>query len=78
MDHDTASEMSSAGSYSVPRRLTSHLGTKVTFSLKKKKKTHLGLFSFGEILTRKIISCHTLTDKCQIYCYRLKFDYLDQ
>lgn len=29
VDHDAASEMSSAGSYSVPRRLTSHLGTKV-------------------------------------------------
>nr|XP_014351222.1 PREDICTED: adenomatous polyposis coli protein [Latimeria chalumnae] len=30
MDHDTASVMSSSSTYSVPRRLTSHLGTKVT------------------------------------------------
>ncbi|NXF40348.1 APC protein, partial [Nyctibius bracteatus] len=30
MDHETASVMSSSNNYSVPRRLTSHLGTKVT------------------------------------------------
>lgn len=30
LDHDSSNDMSSAGSYSVPRRLTSHLGTKVS------------------------------------------------
>ncbi|KAL0183105.1 hypothetical protein M9458_022480, partial [Cirrhinus mrigala] len=42
VDHDTASEMSSAGSYSVPRRLTSHLGTKVemVYSLLSMLGTH--------------------------------------
>ncbi|XP_077099797.1 adenomatous polyposis coli protein [Siphateles boraxobius] len=61
VDHDTASEMSSAGSYSVPRRLTSHLGTKVemVYSLLSMLGTH-----DKDDMSRTLLAMSSSQDSC--------------
>uniref|UniRef100_A0AAR2LH50 APC regulator of WNT signaling pathway n=1 Tax=Pygocentrus nattereri TaxID=42514 RepID=A0AAR2LH50_PYGNA len=61
VDHDTASEMSSGGSYSVPRRLTSHLGTKVemVYSLLSMLGTH-----DKDDMSRTLLAMSSSQDSC--------------
>lgn len=61
VDHDSASEMSSAGSYSVPRRLTSHLGTKVemVYSLLSMLGTH-----DKDDMSRTLLAMSSSQDSC--------------
>uniref|UniRef100_A0A8C1SPB4 APC regulator of WNT signaling pathway n=1 Tax=Cyprinus carpio TaxID=7962 RepID=A0A8C1SPB4_CYPCA len=61
VDHDAASEMSSAGSYSVPRRLTSHLGTKVemVYSLLSMLGTH-----DKDDMSRTLLAMSSSQDSC--------------
>ncbi|GAA6107689.1 adenomatous polyposis coli protein [Tachysurus ichikawai] len=61
IDHDTASEMSSGGSYSVPRRLTSHLGTKVemVYSLLSMLGTH-----DKDDMSRTLLAMSSSQDSC--------------
>ncbi|XP_059400468.1 adenomatous polyposis coli protein-like [Carassius carassius] len=61
VDHDAASEMSSAGNYSVPRRLTSHLGTKVemVYSLLSMLGTH-----DKDDMSRTLLAMSSSQDSC--------------
>lgn len=61
LDHDSVSEMSSAGSYSVPRRLTSHLGTKVemVYSLLSMLGTH-----DKDDMSRTLLAMSSSQDSC--------------
>ncbi|XP_022536604.2 adenomatous polyposis coli protein [Astyanax mexicanus] len=61
VDNDTASEMSSGGSYSVPRRLTSHLGTKVemVYSLLSMLGTH-----DKDDMSRTLLAMSSSQDSC--------------
>ncbi|XP_051542310.1 adenomatous polyposis coli protein isoform X2 [Myxocyprinus asiaticus] len=61
VDHDTVSEMSSTGSYSVPRRLTSHLGTKVemVYSLLSMLGTH-----DKDDMSRTLLAMSSSQDSC--------------
>lgn len=61
LDHDTASEMSCGGSYSVPRRLTSHLGTKVemVYSLLSMLGTH-----DKDDMSRTLLAMSSSQDSC--------------
>uniref|UniRef100_A0A9J8AYD6 APC regulator of WNT signaling pathway n=1 Tax=Cyprinus carpio carpio TaxID=630221 RepID=A0A9J8AYD6_CYPCA len=60
-DHDAASEINSAGSYSVPRRLTSHLGTKVemVYSLLSMLGTH-----DKDDMSRTLLAMSSSQDSC--------------
>ncbi|XP_062870908.1 adenomatous polyposis coli protein isoform X2 [Trichomycterus rosablanca] len=60
-DPDTVSEMSSGGSYSVPRRLTSHLGTKVemVYSLLSMLGTH-----DKDDMSRTLLAMSSSQDSC--------------
>ncbi|TRZ03658.1 hypothetical protein DNTS_002853, partial [Danionella cerebrum] len=59
--HEGASEMSSVGSYSVPRRLTSHLGTKVemVYSLLSMLGTH-----DKDDMSRTLLAMSSSQDSC--------------
>ncbi|XP_064412723.1 adenomatous polyposis coli protein isoform X2 [Latimeria chalumnae] len=61
MDHDTASVMSSSSTYSVPRRLTSHLGTKVemVYSLLSMLGTH-----DKDDMSRTLLAMSSSQDSC--------------
>ncbi|NWW10067.1 APC protein, partial [Oreocharis arfaki] len=61
MDHDTASVMSSSSNYSVPRRLTSHLGTKVemVYSLLSMLGTH-----DKDDMSRTLLAMSSSQDSC--------------
>ncbi|XP_021237226.1 adenomatous polyposis coli protein isoform X8 [Numida meleagris] len=61
MDHETASVMSSSNSYSVPRRLTSHLGTKVemVYSLLSMLGTH-----DKDDMSRTLLAMSSSQDSC--------------
>ncbi|TSM28162.1 Adenomatous polyposis coli protein [Bagarius yarrelli] len=61
LDQDTASEISSGGSYSVPRRLTSHLGTKVemVYSLLSMLGTH-----DKDDMSRTLLAMSSSQDSC--------------
>ncbi|NXA38662.1 APC protein, partial [Eudromia elegans] len=61
MDHETASVMSSSSSYSVPRRLTSHLGTKVemVYSLLSMLGTH-----DKDDMSRTLLAMSSSQDSC--------------
>ncbi|KAM6985880.1 adenomatous polyposis coli protein [Aplochiton taeniatus] len=61
LDHDSASEMSCSGSYSVPRRLTSHLGTKVemVYSLLSMLGTH-----DKDDMSRTLLAMSSSQDSC--------------
>ncbi|NWY08149.1 APC protein, partial [Nothoprocta ornata] len=61
MDHDTASVMSSSSSYSVPCRLTSHLGTKVemVYSLLSMLGTH-----DKDDMSRTLLAMSSSQDSC--------------
>ncbi|XP_053552556.1 adenomatous polyposis coli protein [Bombina bombina] len=61
VDHDTASVMSSNSSYSVPRRLTSHLGTKVemVYSLLSMLGTH-----DKDDMSRTLLAMSSSQDSC--------------
>ncbi|KAM4808474.1 adenomatous polyposis coli protein [Rhinophrynus dorsalis] len=60
-DHDTASVMSSSSTYSVPRRLTSHLGTKVemVYSLLSMLGTH-----DKDDMSRTLLAMSSSQDSC--------------
>uniref|UniRef100_A0A8V0XZP1 APC regulator of WNT signaling pathway n=1 Tax=Gallus gallus TaxID=9031 RepID=A0A8V0XZP1_CHICK len=61
MDHETASVMSSSNNYSVPRRLTSHLGTKVemVYSLLSMLGTH-----DKDDMSRTLLAMSSSQDSC--------------
>ncbi|XP_054253921.1 adenomatous polyposis coli protein isoform X3 [Indicator indicator] len=61
MDHETASVMSSSSNYSVPRRLTSHLGTKVemVYSLLSMLGTH-----DKDDMSRTLLAMSSSQDSC--------------
>ncbi|XP_063067736.1 adenomatous polyposis coli protein [Engraulis encrasicolus] len=61
LDHESGSEMSCAGSYSVPRRLTSHLGTKVemVYSLLSMLGTH-----DKDDMSRTLLAMSSSQDSC--------------
>ncbi|XP_060617880.2 adenomatous polyposis coli protein isoform X1 [Anolis sagrei] len=61
MDHETSSVMSSNSSYSVPRRLTSHLGTKVemVYSLLSMLGTH-----DKDDMSRTLLAMSSSQDSC--------------
>ncbi|XP_075788130.1 adenomatous polyposis coli protein isoform X3 [Pelodiscus sinensis] len=61
MDHETASVMSSSSTYSVPRRLTSHLGTKVemVYSLLSMLGTH-----DKDDMSRTLLAMSSSQDSC--------------
>ncbi|KAJ7417689.1 hypothetical protein WISP_63239 [Willisornis vidua] len=61
MDHETASVMSSGSNYSVPRRLTSHLGTKVemVYSLLSMLGTH-----DKDDMSRTLLAMSSSQDSC--------------
>ncbi|OXB55175.1 hypothetical protein ASZ78_015528 [Callipepla squamata] len=61
LDHETASVMSSSNNYSVPRRLTSHLGTKVemVYSLLSMLGTH-----DKDDMSRTLLAMSSSQDSC--------------
>ncbi|XP_056592135.1 adenomatous polyposis coli protein isoform X2 [Triplophysa dalaica] len=61
LDHDSSNDMSSAGSYSVPRRMTSHLGTKVemVYSLLSMLGTH-----DKDDMSRTLLAMSSSQDSC--------------
>nr|XP_023651855.1 adenomatous polyposis coli protein isoform X2 [Paramormyrops kingsleyae] len=61
LDYEAASDMSCAGSYSVPRRLTSHLGTKVemVYSLLSMLGTH-----DKDDMSRTLLAMSSSQDSC--------------
>nr|XP_028605092.1 adenomatous polyposis coli protein [Podarcis muralis]XP_028605094.1 adenomatous polyposis coli protein [Podarcis muralis]XP_028605095.1 adenomatous polyposis coli protein [Podarcis muralis] len=61
MDHETSSVMSSSSSYSVPRRLTNHLGTKVemVYSLLSMLGTH-----DKDDMSRTLLAMSSSQDSC--------------
>ncbi|XP_018613964.2 adenomatous polyposis coli protein-like isoform X2 [Scleropages formosus] len=61
MDHETTSDTSFSGSYSVPRRLTSHLGTKVemVYSLLSMLGTH-----DKDDMSRTLLAMSSSQDSC--------------
>ncbi|KAI1900269.1 hypothetical protein AGOR_G00048250 [Albula goreensis] len=61
MDHEAASDMSCSSSYSVPRRLTSHLGTKVemVYSLLSMLGTH-----DKDDMSRTLLAMSSSQDSC--------------
>ncbi|XP_061480056.1 adenomatous polyposis coli protein isoform X2 [Rhineura floridana] len=61
MDHETSSVMSSSSNYSVPRRLTSHLGTKVemVYSLLSMLGTH-----DKDDMSRTLLAMSSSQDSC--------------
>ncbi|XP_031414891.1 adenomatous polyposis coli protein isoform X1 [Clupea harengus] len=61
LDHESGSEMSCGGSYSVPRRLTSHLGTKVemVYSLLSMLGTH-----DKDDMSRTLLAMSSSQDSC--------------
>ncbi|KAM8793213.1 adenomatous polyposis coli protein isoform 1-T1 [Eudromia elegans] len=69
MDHETASVMSSSSSYSVPRRLTSHLGTKVTEDYKPQVEMVYSLLSMlgthdKDDMSRTLLAMSSSQDSC--------------
>ncbi|XP_034780481.2 adenomatous polyposis coli protein-like isoform X1 [Acipenser ruthenus] len=70
MDHETASDMScSSSSYSVPRRLTSHLGTKVTEDSKPQVEMVYSLLSMlgthdKDDMSRTLLAMSSSQDSC--------------
>ncbi|XP_021237224.1 adenomatous polyposis coli protein isoform X6 [Numida meleagris] len=69
MDHETASVMSSSNSYSVPRRLTSHLGTKVTEDYKPQVEMVYSLLSMlgthdKDDMSRTLLAMSSSQDSC--------------
>ncbi|XP_015704904.1 adenomatous polyposis coli protein isoform X3 [Coturnix japonica] len=69
MDHETASVMSSSNNYSVPRRLTSHLGTKVTEDYKPQVEMVYSLLSMlgthdKDDMSRTLLAMSSSQDSC--------------
>ncbi|XP_056179773.1 adenomatous polyposis coli protein isoform X1 [Falco biarmicus] len=69
MDHETASVMSSSNNYSVPRRLTSHLGTKVTEDCKPQVEMVYSLLSMlgthdKDDMSRTLLAMSSSQDSC--------------
>ncbi|KAJ8385513.1 hypothetical protein AAFF_G00185490 [Aldrovandia affinis] len=69
MDHEAASEMSCGSSYSVPRRLTSHLGTKVTEDSKPQVEMVYSLLSMlgthdKDDMSRTLLAMSSSQDSC--------------
>ncbi|XP_019388021.1 PREDICTED: adenomatous polyposis coli protein isoform X1 [Crocodylus porosus] len=69
MDHETASVMSSGSNYSVPRRLTSHLGTKVTEDYKPQVEMVYSLLSMlgthdKDDMSRTLLAMSSSQDSC--------------
>ncbi|XP_051638517.1 adenomatous polyposis coli protein isoform X5 [Manacus candei] len=69
MDHETASVMSSSSNYSVPRRLTSHLGTKVTEDYKPQVEMVYSLLSMlgthdKDDMSRTLLAMSSSQDSC--------------
>ncbi|XP_061200474.1 adenomatous polyposis coli protein isoform X3 [Neopsephotus bourkii] len=69
MDHETASVMSSSNNYPVPRRLTSHLGTKVTEDYKPQVEMVYSLLSMlgthdKDDMSRTLLAMSSSQDSC--------------
>ncbi|XP_014114225.1 PREDICTED: adenomatous polyposis coli protein isoform X5 [Pseudopodoces humilis] len=69
VDHETASVMSSSSNYSVPRRLTSHLGTKVTEDYKPQVEMVYSLLSMlgthdKDDMSRTLLAMSSSQDSC--------------
>ncbi|KAJ8405711.1 hypothetical protein AAFF_G00316910 [Aldrovandia affinis] len=69
MDHDAANDMSCSSSYSVPRRLTSHLGTKVTEDSKPQVEMVYSLLSMlgthdKDDMSRTLLAMSSSQDSC--------------
>ncbi|XP_030367449.1 adenomatous polyposis coli protein isoform X3 [Strigops habroptila] len=69
MDHETASVISSSSNYPVPRRLTSHLGTKVTEDYKPQVEMVYSLLSMlgthdKDDMSRTLLAMSSSQDSC--------------
>ncbi|XP_052631264.1 adenomatous polyposis coli protein-like isoform X3 [Harpia harpyja] len=69
MDHETASVMNSSNNYSVPRRLTNHLGTKVTEDYKPQVEMVYSLLSMlgthdKDDMSRTLLAMSSSQDSC--------------
>ncbi|XP_035247778.1 adenomatous polyposis coli protein isoform X2 [Anguilla anguilla] len=69
MDHETSSDMSCGSSFSVPRRLTSHLGTKVTEDSKLQVEMVYSLLSMlgthdKDDMSRTLLAMSSSQDSC--------------
>ncbi|KAM4638899.1 adenomatous polyposis coli protein isoform 4-T16 [Amazona ochrocephala] len=69
MDHETASVMGSSNNYPVPRRLTSHLGTKVTEDYKPQVEMVYSLLSMlgthdKDDMSRTLLAMSSSQDSC--------------
>ncbi|XP_036382062.1 adenomatous polyposis coli protein-like isoform X2 [Megalops cyprinoides] len=69
MDHEGTNDMSCSGSYSVPRRLTSHLGTKVTEDSKPQVEMVYSLLSMlgthdKDDMSRTLLAMSSSQDSC--------------
>ncbi|KAG9355027.1 hypothetical protein JZ751_001740 [Albula glossodonta] len=69
MDHEAANDMSCSSSYSVPRRLTSHLGTKVTEDSKPQVEMVYSLLSMlgthdKDDMSRTLLAMSSSQDSC--------------
>ncbi|KAM8984131.1 adenomatous polyposis coli protein isoform 1-T11 [Ara ararauna] len=69
VDHETASVMSSSNNYPVPRRLTSHLGTKVTEDYKPQVEMVYSLLSMlgthdKDDMSRTLLAMSSSQDSC--------------